>query len=200
LVDCCVARPSSHSAGPHQNSSEVAVAFWECVRAHATEWNAQHASNSSFAALLPSLRSITSTQNGLEEQTHLLLGYRLPPDYDSAALQAQLEQWGYETGVQLQFSGEEAAFQTTRTTPVARAFLAAIRATGGQPTFKHKTGTSDMNVVGPVWGQNILAYGPGDASLDHTPNEHIQLAEYTHAIDVLEIVLRDLSQQREEAQ
>ena len=200
LVDCCVARPSSHSAGPHQNSSEVAVAFWECVRAHATEWNAQHASNSSFAALLPSLRSITSTQNGLEEQTHLLLGYRLPPDYDSAALQAQLEQWGYEAGVQLQFSGEEATFQTSRTTPVARAFLSAIRATGGQPTFKHKTGTSDMNVVGPVWGQNILAYGPGDASLDHTPNEHIQLAEYTHAIDVLEIVLRDLSQQREEAQ
>ena len=200
LVECCATRPSSHSAGPHQNSSEVAVAFWERVRSHSAEWNAQYASNSSFAALLPSLRSITSTQNGLEEQTHMLLGYRLPPDYDSAALQAQLEQWGHEEGVQLQFSGEEAAFQSTRTTPAARAFLSAIRATGGQPTFKHKTGTSDMNVVGPVWGQNILAYGPGDASLDHTPNEHIRLTEYSHAIDVLEIVLRDLSQQREVTQ
>ena len=197
LVDCCVTRSSSHSAGPRHNSNEVAVAFWERVRSHAAEWNAQHASDSSFAALLPSLRSIASTQNGLEEQTYLLLGYRLPPAYNSAALQAQLEQWAYEDGVQLQFSGEEAAFQTTRTTPVARAFLTAIRATRGQPTFKHKTGTSDMNVVGPVWGQNILAYGPGDASLDHTPNEHINLAEYNHAIDVLEIVLRDLSQQRE---
>ena len=57
-----------------------------------------------------------------------------------------------------------------------------------------------MNVVGPVWGQNILAYGPGDSSLDHTPNEHISLAEYNHAIDVLQIVLRDLSQQREVTQ
>jgi len=193
LVECCVTRPSSHSAGPRQNSSEVAVAFWERVRSHVAEWNAQHASNSSFAALLPSLRSIASTQDGLEEQTHLLLGYRLPPNYDTAALQAQLEQWGHEDGVSLQFSGEETAFQSTRTTSVARAFLSAIRATDGQPTFKHKTGTSDMNVVGPVWGQNILAYGPGDASLDHTPNEHIKLTEYLHAIDVLEIVLRDLT-------
>lgn len=57
-----------------------------------------------------------------------------------------------------------------------------------------------MNVVGPVWGQNIVAYGPGDASLDHTPNEHINLTEYLHAIDVLEIVLRDLSQQQESIQ
>ena len=50
-----------------------------------------------------------------------------------------------------------------------------------------------MNVVGPVWGQNIVAYGPGDSRLDHTPQEHIQLAEYSHAIDVLELVLRELA-------
>jgi N-acetyl-ornithine/N-acetyl-lysine deacetylase len=200
LVDCCVSRSSSHSAGPRHNSSEVAAAFWERVRVHAAEWNAQNAPNSSFAALLPSLRSISSSQDGLEEQTRMLLGYRLPPAYNTASLQMQLEQWANEDGVQLQFSGEETAFQSTRTTPLARAFLSAIRSTGGQPTFKHKTGTSDMNVVGPVWGQNILAYGPGDSSLDHTPNEHISLAEYNHAIDVLHIVLRDLSQQREVAQ
>jgi len=200
LVECCVSRAAHHSAGPHQNSSEVTTVFWERVRTHASEWNVQHASNSSFAALMPSLRSITSTQDGLEEQTHMLLGYRLPPDYDTAALCSQLEQWAYESEIQLQFSGKEAAFQTTRTTSVARAFLSAIRATGGNPTFKHKTGTSDMNVVGPVWGQNIVAYGPGDSSLDHTPNEHIRIAEYTHAIDVLETVLQDLTQQREVTQ
>jgi N-acetyl-ornithine/N-acetyl-lysine deacetylase len=199
LVECCVVRSAHHSAGPQQNSSEVATAFWERVRNHATEWNVQHAANSSFASLMPSLRSITSSQDGLGEQTHMLLGYRLPPNYDIAALRVQLEQWAYEQEIQLSFSGEEVAFQTTRTTPVARAFLSAIRATGNNPTFKHKTGTSDMNVVGRVWGQNIVAYGPGDSSLDHTPNEHISIVEYLHAIDVLEIVLRDLMQ-REVAQ
>jgi acetylornithine deacetylase/succinyl-diaminopimelate desuccinylase-like protein len=82
------------------------------------------------------------------------------------------------------------AFQTTRTTPLARAFIQAIRSTGGQASFKHKTGTSDMNVVGPAWGENIVAYGPGDSRLDHTPQEHIHIAEYVQAIDVLESVLR----------
>jgi acetylornithine deacetylase/succinyl-diaminopimelate desuccinylase-like protein len=52
-----------------------------------------------------------------------------------------------------------------------------------------------MNVVGPAWGQDIVAYGPGDSRLDHTPQEHIQVAEYIHAIDVLELVLRELSLQ-----
>jgi acetylornithine deacetylase/succinyl-diaminopimelate desuccinylase-like protein len=67
-----------------------------------------------------------------------------------------------------------------------------LRSTGVQPTFKYKTGTSDMNVVGPVWGQNIVAYGPGDSRLDHTPQEYIRLDEYIHAIEVLELVLRAL--------
>jgi LysW-gamma-L-lysine carboxypeptidase len=55
-----------------------------------------------------------------------------------------------------------------------------------------KTGTSDMNVAGPVWGCPILAYGPGDSSLDHTPNEHLHLNEYWRAILVLEQALRNL--------
>jgi LysW-gamma-L-lysine carboxypeptidase len=48
-------------------------------------------------------------------------------------------------------------------------FLRAIRAAGGEPRFTVKLGTSDMSVVGPRWRCSILAYGPGDAALDHTP-------------------------------
>ena len=54
-----------------------------------------------------------------------------------------------------------------------------------------------MNVVGPTWGANIVAYGPGDSRLDHTPQEHILIEEYLHAIDVLESVLRDLARHGE---
>ena len=198
LVEGCVDRTSSHSAGPRQGSSEVATVFWERARRYAAEWNEQHAGNSAFAALMPSLRSINSEQNGLVERTRFLIGYRLPPNFATSALREQLLNWAREDGVQLSFSGEEAAFQSNRATPLARAFIGAIRANGGQAaTFKHKTGTSDMNVVGPVWGQNIVAYGPGDSSLDHTPNEHMRVDEYLHAIDVLEHVLLAMAQQEE---
>ncbi len=195
LVEYCLKRPMSHSAGPQQSAGEVAVAFWNRIRDHAANWNRQYAANSTFAALTPSLRSINNSQDGLEERAQLCTGYRLPPGYDTTDLRTQLEHWAYEDGAHLSFSGEEAAFQGTRTTPLARAFIAAIRATGGQPSFKRKTGTSDMNVVGPAWGPNIVAYGPGDARLDHTPQEHIHIAEYIHAINVLELVLRELALQ-----
>jgi LysW-gamma-L-lysine carboxypeptidase len=55
-----------------------------------------------------------------------------------------------------------------------------------------KTGTSDMNIVAPVWNCPILAYGPGDSSLDHTPDEHILLSEYGLGVQVLADVLRRL--------
>jgi LysW-gamma-L-lysine carboxypeptidase len=68
---------------------------------------------------------------------------------------------------------------------LVRAFLAAIRQAGGTPSFTVKSGTSDMNVVAPVWGTPILAYGPGDSSLDHTPQEHILVPEYLRSVEVL---------------
>jgi LysW-gamma-L-lysine carboxypeptidase len=55
-----------------------------------------------------------------------------------------------------------------------------------------KTGTSDMNVVAPVWKCPIVAYGPGDSALDHTPHEHLDLDEYWRAVLVLEATLRQL--------
>jgi LysW-gamma-L-lysine carboxypeptidase len=59
-----------------------------------------------------------------------------------------------------------------------------------QPGFLVKTGTSDMNVVGPLWQCPIVAYGPGDSALDHTPVEHLSLDEYWRAVEVLDATLR----------
>ncbi|MBA2289908.1 MAG: acetyl-lysine deacetylase, partial [Chloroflexia bacterium] len=42
-------------------------------------------------------------------------------------------------------------------------------------------------------------YGPGDSSLDHTPDERIELAEYLLAVDVLRDVLVALSTRKESA-
>jgi N-acetyl-ornithine/N-acetyl-lysine deacetylase len=199
LVDGWAETQLSHSAGPLQSSSEVATAFWEQVRRHAVEWNAQHAGDSAFASLQPGLRSIQNEQDGLIDRTRFSISYRLPPRFDCTELRNQLTRWADEAHIQISFTGEEVAYQSTRTTELARSFIAALRATGVQSSFKLKTGTSDMNVVGPTWGKNIVAYGPGDSRLDHTPQEHIRITEYTHAIDVLEFVLKDWAQQRETA-
>jgi LysW-gamma-L-lysine carboxypeptidase len=85
------------------------------------------------------------------------------------------------------------AFRGERTSPIVRAFLPAIRSAGGKPRLKVKTGTADMNIVGPVWDCPIVAYGPGDSKLDHTPNERIEIAEYLKAIDILSEALVTLA-------
>ena len=79
-----------------------------------------------------------------------------------------------------------------------RSFLAAIRAQNdpdAKPSFVVKTGTSDMNVVAPAWRCPILAYGPGDSRLDHTPDEHVALEEYWRAVLVLERALLSFASQ-----
>ncbi len=105
------------------------------------------------------------------------------------------------THISLTIYAHEPAWRGDRNNALVRAFLAAIREVSGErpstgsgqrPGFVVKTGTSDMNVVGPAWGCPILAYGPGDSSLDHTPNEHISLDDYWQAVLVLEQALRNL--------
>jgi LysW-gamma-L-lysine carboxypeptidase len=49
-----------------------------------------------------------------------------------------------------------------------------------------------MNTVGPAWGCPAVAYGPGDSSLDHTPDEHIDVREFRQGINVLTRALETL--------
>ena len=95
--------------------------------------------------------------------------------------------------IELSWRGEEVAHRAEKSTALARLFLNAIRDCGGKPSFVYKTGTSDMNVVAPIWNCPILAYGPGDSALDHTPDEHLAMEDYHRAQEVVANVLRNLS-------
>ncbi|MCP4537819.1 MAG: acetyl-lysine deacetylase, partial [Chloroflexi bacterium] len=43
------------------------------------------------------------------------------------------------------------------------------------------------------WGCPIVAYGPGDSSLDHTPDEHIDAREFRRSVRVLRRALETLA-------
>jgi len=72
-------------------------------------------------------------------------------------------------------------------------FIGAIRAVGGEPKFKLKMGTSDMNIL-QKYMTPILTYGPGDSNLDHTPDEHINLEEYKKSVNILKNVLEKIQE------
>jgi [amino group carrier protein]-lysine/ornithine hydrolase len=191
--------PLSHTAGQQQPAAEWLVEIWNSVQQHAQAVNSGIADDqpfAEFARLAPSLHSICSSDDGVYGTGLLDIGWRLPLSITPAELQEQASEILENlkaNGAQLdyQFTGAEKAFAGDKNTSLVRAFLGGIRQQGGKPRFVRKTGTSDMNVVGPVWGRPILAYGPGDSALDHTPHECIELDEFLKAIKVLTKVIEN---------
>jgi len=177
-----------HSAGPNRTAAERVVDFWLQARDYAREWNAGQPR--SFKTLDPALREIQSAHDGLLDRATLTMAYRLPVGCSLAGLKEQMRAWQGEG--ELTFLNAEEPFKAPRNTHLVRAFLQAIRDEGGRPRFALKHGTSDMNVLGPAWPCPIVAYGPGDSRLDHTPQEHISLTEYRRAIRTLARVLEAL--------
>lgn len=185
LLEARAEQPGGHSAGPQGGVGEMGVLLWNRLIELADAFNADRPKL--FDQLMPSLRSFATSSDGLTDVVETTLGFRLPPDFDTELVKARARETLPDA--ELTFYGEEVAWASDRTSALARAFTRAFRAHDLQPRFKHKTGTSDMNVLGPVWRCPIIAYGPGDSLLDHTPNEHISLGEYARAIALLGSVL-----------
>jgi [amino group carrier protein]-lysine/ornithine hydrolase len=182
--------PWSHSAGPLPTAPETAVTFWNELVA----WCAQQGDGAeqtvAFSQLTPSLLGMSSTNSGIDDHASLHIGLRLPPGLQPSELQREIEALLPDGA--FSFNQGDPAVRSDKRNPLVASFLRSIRLEDGNPRFKVKTGTSDMNVVGPVWGCPMVAYGPGDSSLDHTPQEHVVIDEYLRGIRVLTRVLEDL--------
>lgn len=187
-----LSRAARHGAAPGPTCTEEALTVWAAI----SDAGAQRTPEvTGFAKLDCRLEGITGgVTDGLVEQAELRVGYRVPPGIATDELERDVRavaaaHTGDARVTVERISSEEPA-RTSRTTPLARAFVGAIVATGGSATFKVKSGTSDMNILAPAWGCPMVAYGPGDSRYDHTPMERLVLADYTRAISVLQGVLR----------
>ncbi|MGC4106599.1 MAG: [LysW]-lysine hydrolase [Thermomicrobiales bacterium] len=176
-----------HTAGPGETIAETAVAFWNALVAEANARN--EGAKGAFDQIGLSLRAFNTHSDGLTESADLSIGIRLPADLDVPDLLGTIEGLAAAAGAHITVEGLQEGYRTTKQSKLVPPFLRAIREEEGSPKFKVKLGTSDMNVVGPVWKCPIAAYGPGDSSLDHTPEERIVLDEYLRAIRVLSRVL-----------
>lgn len=190
--------PNTHSAGQQLSAPDELFRFWGMVRQRVDAFN--DGRKRAFDQVQATLGELASTSNGLEQHARLNAGFRLPTDMAPARLiellhelrDAQTDE-SESLRIELSFDGAEVAHATDRSDPVVRAFSTAIRARGHTPRPKLKTGTSDMNVVAPVWRCPIAAYGPGDSALDHTPVEHIHLDEFHESIEILTLAIENLA-------
>jgi len=180
----------AHPAGDRVSAAEHGVDLWNRIEEMAGEYNRDR--QGMFSQLHRTLHSFRTDENGNSENVRLTAGFRLPPGLSPEDLRRSLEEISHD-GAELNFRGGESAYQTNRRSELVPPFIRGIREAGGSPRFSRKSGTSDMNVVGPAWNCPIVAYGPGDSALDHTPNEHIEIEEFLRGISVLKTTLNQLA-------
>jgi LysW-gamma-L-lysine carboxypeptidase len=217
VFDIALRAPFAHSAGAERLPAERGIAVWSAIEQYCAQWNAARGNAGSvFDQLSPSLRAFVTGDDGAFGTVRLSVGVRLPLTVSPDDVRDELvRRLASEAGgaarpqgasgeladpagaaavtLDVRVAGGEPAYRGGKSNALVRALLAEIRAAGATPRFVVKTGTSDMNVVAPAWPTTpVVAYGPGDSSLDHTPREHIAVSEFLRSVAVLRGVLRRL--------
>jgi LysW-gamma-L-lysine carboxypeptidase len=179
-ADC----PPAHTSSPAARACELAAGFWEAVKGLMPA----PAAGPAFERAIPALVGI---EGGI---THARaeVSCRIPRDFEAEpfitkALEAA-------AGGRVTVIEHLPAVRTSRGAPLVKVFSEAVRRHAGPVSVKVKLGTSDMNILAPHWQVAAVAYGPGDAALDHTSEEHVSLSEYLLAIDVLADALPAIAQ------
>ncbi|MGQ9692844.1 MAG: [LysW]-lysine hydrolase [Thermaceae bacterium] len=170
-----------HSAHHEPNAAEELISYFVAIKARA---EAMNIGQKAFDQVQYTLRDFKIHPSELKQVAEMVLDLRLPPRLPPEEAIRHLTAYAPPT-LELEFSGWEVPYQGPKDTPLTRALRWGIRKAGGRPVFKLKTGTSDMNVLAPHWKVPMVAYGPGDSSLDHTPYEHIEVEELLRSIEAL---------------
>jgi len=185
-ADVILKRGQAHSASGEQTAAEAAVDVWLKIKSYANEFNSDK--QRAFDKLLLTLRGMESGSDDFEQWAQLRVGVRLPVNVSPTDWYGKLKEIVEDAEVE-RIGYAVPAWGCEKNTKLVRSFLSGIRSQGGEPRFVYKTGTADLNIVAPVWKCPAVVYGPGDSSLDHTPNEHISLEDYAKAVETLSMAL-----------
>lgn len=186
---------STHTSRPEPNAIQHATDWWERVES-VFESAAESAEKSADESVFESVTTKpVSFDGGLTEDGHAVEAtveaqFRIPPGGSAAAIRQRVESVTDSGGM----AWDEPIPPTMASprTAVARAFRVEIREAGGDPRLLRKTGTADANLYAAAWDAPVVTYGPGDAELDHTPEERLPLPELDRAAGVLSSVVERL--------
>ncbi|HVL49481.1 MAG TPA: [LysW]-lysine hydrolase [Candidatus Thermoplasmatota archaeon] len=178
----------AHTGAPFPTVADRGLAFWSAVQGFLAPLHGE----SLFDTPTAKLTSFNTTllPNG-RDHVEIVGNVRIPPGFDAPAFLDFLKARAGPATVDI--AEVDPAWVADKSSAVARSFIAAVRANGLTPRYVKKTGTSDMNILAPAWNVPCVAYGPGDASLDHTPQERLVLSEYLASVEVLADALERLA-------
>lgn len=180
-------KPVQHGGHPGHGAVESFIDFWSRVRS-------EFSFADGFNTFQGRLDRMNTTSDGIHDAVHAKMQVRLPPGAAPRGVEGRLHALASEHGGSFSATEALAAAVASNRTPLVAAFRDAQRKAGFTPRLLHKTGTADFNHLAEWFpGVPIAAYGPGDSSLDHTPEERIDLRELDAAVEVLDGVFTRLA-------
>ncbi|MDH5018711.1 [LysW]-lysine hydrolase [Halobacterium rubrum] len=175
----------AHSSRPAPNAVQRAVAWAERVQAAFGDESAGDSAASVFESVTvkPTTFDGGPTPDGHGVAATVDVEFRLPPGTTAGDVQATVADCTEHGSVAWERAVPPLAADAR--SPVAGALRAGVHAAGGEPTHLRKTGTCDANLYAAAWDCPVAVYGPGDASLDHAPDERIALDAFDRGVDAL---------------
>ncbi|WP_406478562.1 M20/M25/M40 family metallo-hydrolase [Streptomyces sp. NBC_01615] len=144
-------------------------------------------------AALTATLGVRALNQGDVQDGEAVVDVRLPPGHAVETIVDALRA-AVSDPVRIEVLRATPGVATPRTSPLVKAFQRAFQAEELRPRYLMKKGSSDMNTLATTWhGLPMVAYGPGDASLDHTPAEHLPAAEFRQAQRLLTAAVREWS-------
>ncbi|MFF7364747.1 M20/M25/M40 family metallo-hydrolase [Streptomyces sp. NPDC008125] len=170
--------PSGHSAG--MDAVSAPDALWRVL---------EEIRGAVLGAAPETLSAVIDVECRTARDRHEAVGvlnFRVPPGVEIDHLRKLALDRSSEPEVVVEVLRATPGVAYGRTGALAKVFARAFGAAGIRPRHVVKKGTSDMNTLATTWKDvPMVAYGPGDASLDHTDVEHITAQEYRTARIVL---------------
>jgi len=179
---------SVHSSRPEPNAVQHAVAWTERVQAAFGGGGGGERDEAAGAVFESVTVKPVSFDGGPTPDSHGVgatvdVEFRLPPGTTAGDVQAVVADCTEVGGVD--WTEAIPPLAADARSPVAGELRAGIRGAGGEPTHLRKTGTCDANLYAAAWDCPVAVYGPGDASLDHAPDERIDLDAFDRGVEAL---------------
>jgi LysW-gamma-L-lysine carboxypeptidase len=187
-----VATPAGHGARPEANAIDHATAWWDRVRGAVEEAN-KEAQPGGFDTITATAESVDGglTDDGSAVEASVTAEFRVPPSETADSVRSTVADC-LEAG-EIAWDGSVPPLVAAHRGALPAALRRGIREAGGEPTHLHKTGTADANLYADAWDVPVVTYGPGDAALDHAPDERLPLREFDRAVAVLTTACEQLT-------
>ncbi len=196
---------TGHASTPwlYENALEKAYEIWQQIK-NASAYPSLDPSESPFNALTVCLVKITGGRatSVVPFEAEMNIDIRVPIQFTTAQVFEQIRKIiaKYQAAnpkvvVKATVLDTVEPFEVNKSSPLVHLLSSSVRKVLNKPaTLIRKTGTGDMNILGHAMNLPIVTYGPGDSHLDHTVEEHIDIAEYLASIEVYKETILKLSE------